>query len=121
MLAKLTPEAAGIVAIFTLAIFLGCLVMAYMLRDSPSIQMLVGASIGMAGTAVNFYLGSSKGSQNKDATIAALSSTPPVVPPVAVEPVQQPQVITPVVAAPAVVAPAAPVAPVPVTVVGAPT
>jgi hypothetical protein len=73
--AMLTP--AAIVAVLIMVIFVASLAVAYFTRDSTSLTLMIGAVISMAGTVVNFYLGSSKSSQAKDATIASLSAPTP--------------------------------------------
>ncbi len=55
----------------TLIVFVVGLGLAYRLQDATLFNVALGAAIAMASTAVNYWFGSSKSSQDKDATIAA--------------------------------------------------
>lgn len=59
------------VAILALAIFAGMIVYAYVTHDEGTKQLLAGGAMGMAGAAVNYYLGSSSGSAAKTNLLAA--------------------------------------------------
>lgn len=72
------------VAVFTLAGYVVAYAIAYFAKSDSAINMLIGASITMAGTIVNFYFGSASGSQAKDKVIAAQVLAPTVVPVAAV-------------------------------------
>jgi hypothetical protein len=67
----------------SLLIFAGCLVVSFSLKDSQMELLVVGAAIANATTVVNYWLGSSSGSQKKDDTIAAqaINPSPPAAPP----------------------------------------
>jgi IPT/TIG domain len=64
-----------IVSVVTLLTFSGALIVAFYIRDTtlggPLLQLIVGAAIANATTAVGFWLGSSSGSQKKDEVIGA--------------------------------------------------
>ncbi len=45
------------------------------------VLLLLGSLVGFAGTAVNFFLGSSLGSAKKDDAITSLTTPPPPAPP----------------------------------------
>ena len=64
-----SPQA--LITYFTLALIVGCLVIAYLKADTSTIELIVGTALGWAGASVTFWMGSSHGSQAKDATIAA--------------------------------------------------
>ena len=63
------------VSIIVLLVFLAAIVVAWLTKD-PSLGILLGMAGANAGTAVGFWLGSSSGSQKKDATIAAMNPAP---------------------------------------------
>ena len=63
------------VSVIVLAIFLAAIVVAWLTKD-PSLGILLGMAGSNAGTAVGFWLGSSSGSQKKDAAIAARAASP---------------------------------------------
>ncbi len=54
-----------------MVVFVIGLGLAYMLPEQTLFNVALGAAIGMATTAMNFWFGSSKSSQDKDATMAA--------------------------------------------------
>lgn len=64
---------AGAIAISSVALltFTGALIASFVTGDAGLLNLTVGAAIANATTAVNFWLGSSSGSQKKDETIAA--------------------------------------------------
>lgn len=64
------------VSIVVLAIFLAAIVVAWEAKD-PSLNILLGMAGANAGTAVGFWLGSSSGSQKKDAVLAAQATPAP--------------------------------------------
>jgi hypothetical protein len=64
------------VAIFSIVVFVGMMVVAYLTKDQSMIMLLGGSAISMATTAVSYYLGSSSGSAQKNATIAASMPAP---------------------------------------------
>ena len=55
--------------------FLGAMIWSFVLEDSTMMSLTVGAAVANATTAINWWLGSSKGSEKKDDVIAA--SQPP--------------------------------------------
>lgn len=59
-----------VVSVLSLLIFVGVVVVALAVKNEQMLLMLVGAAIANAGTAVQFWLGSSASSQKKDETIA---------------------------------------------------
>ena len=63
------------IAIASLSVFAGMMAWAFITHDDSMKQLLAGSVIGMAGTAVNYYLGSSSGSDKKTSLLAA---APPV-------------------------------------------
>ena len=65
------------VSILTLATFAVAFILAYWKQDQQSVLLLVGAIVANATTTVGFWLGSSNGSQKKDATIAAQANHNP--------------------------------------------
>ena len=62
-------------SLISMVTFAGCLVAAFFVHDPGLLNLAVGASIANATTVVNFWLGSSSGSQKKDETIAADAET----------------------------------------------
>ena len=75
-----TPEwraPAGLVSIYSLTILLVALGVACYLNNATAITLLIGVIATNATTVVNYYMGSSHGSQAKDATIAGQLPTPP--------------------------------------------
>jgi ABC-type cobalamin transport system permease subunit len=64
------------VAVLSLLIFAGMLVYAYATHDESTKQLLAGGAMGMASTAVSYYLGSSAGSATKTALLAAAPPVP---------------------------------------------
>lgn len=48
--------------------------------DAAQINLVLGAVFALGGVISNFFFGSSKSSQTKDATIAQLSGAPPPIP-----------------------------------------
>jgi len=65
------------VSALTLVTFAGCLVWAYLTHDENAKALLVGAAVANSTAAVQFWLGSSAGSQKKDDTIAAAKGSTP--------------------------------------------
>ena len=68
------PQA--LITYFTLALIIGCLAIAYLKADTSTIELIVGAALGWAGSSVTFWMGSSHSSQAKDAVIAAQATKP---------------------------------------------
>ena len=58
----------------TLMIFVAVLIVAFLSKDQRGLELLIGAAIANASTAVSFWLGSSSGSQRKD---ELLNPSPP--------------------------------------------
>lgn len=54
-----------------LSIFVAGLVLAYLSGDQAALTLMYGAVIANATSVIQFYFGSSRGSQTKDETIAA--------------------------------------------------
>jgi hypothetical protein len=73
------------IAAYALTIY-GCAIAgSFFLTDTTLKNLMLGSAIGLATTVMNFYFGSSSGSQKKDDTIAAQGaslavSTPAVAP-----------------------------------------
>jgi hypothetical protein len=66
-----------VVSVLSLITFTGALVVGYFFKDPGLLNLLIGAAIANATTVVNFWLGSSSGSQKKDDIIAASQPVPP--------------------------------------------
>lgn len=62
------------VSLFAQILFLFAIVVAWWTKDA-SLGILLGAASANATTVVNYWLGSSSSSKNKDATIAQMSTT----------------------------------------------
>lgn len=69
---------AMITSVFASTAFLVAFVVAYFSKDQTNLSLLVGAIISNFTTVVNFWLGSSLGSRQKDAEIAKMSSERPL-------------------------------------------
>lgn len=67
-----------VVALGSMSVFVGMVIVAYLTKDQQMMTLLGGAVIGMASQAGNYYLGSSSGSAHKTALLAAAS---PIIPP----------------------------------------
>jgi len=63
-----------IVGMFAMAIVAGTIAAIFLVGDKPTIAQTVGGVMTMGGTVIGFYFGSSRGSQAKDAVIAASPS-----------------------------------------------
>lgn len=63
------------VSVFVLSAYTLALVYSFVTHDESMKNLLGGGALAMAGTAVNWWLGSSKGSEKKDDVIA--STVPP--------------------------------------------
>lgn len=75
MAARVAEWGPVIVSVIVLFVFVAAIIVAWQTKD-PSLGILLGMAGANAGTAVGFWLGSSKGSQSKDATIATLATAP---------------------------------------------
>jgi hypothetical protein len=64
------------VSVLSQLIFAGTVIVAFFLRDTSILLLVVGAVIANATTTVNFWTGSSSGSQGKDAALAAAATKP---------------------------------------------
>lgn len=62
------------VSVLSLVIFSVCLGVAFFLKDSNAMTLLIGAAIANSTACVQYWIGSSSGSQKKDETIAKLQS-----------------------------------------------
>jgi len=60
-----------VVSVLSLGAFFLAFGVAYLSSDQNNLSLLDGSAIGMASTAVAYWLGSSSGSQKKDDVIAA--------------------------------------------------
>jgi hypothetical protein len=67
------------IGIYTLTLFVGCLVAAWATGNQSAFLLIIGAVISNATQVVAYYFGSSAGSQRKTDIIAA--SVPPTPPP----------------------------------------
>lgn len=65
-----------IVSILALVLFGAVAIESFRINDQPMELMIVGAALGYAAAVVQFFVGSSAGSQTKDDVIAA-SNPPP--------------------------------------------
>ena len=73
-----TPQT--IIALAGILIVAGTIIGVFWKGDAPTLQLVVGLVIGTFGSSIfQFYFGSSKGSQDKDVTIATQAATPVVV------------------------------------------
>jgi hypothetical protein len=68
---------AVIISVIALVTFTGALIASFFFRDPGLLNLTVGAAIAMATTVVNFWIGSSAGSQKKDDTITAMQARSP--------------------------------------------
>lgn len=68
---------AGLVSIYSLTLLMAGLGVACYLKNETAINLIIGAIITNAGTVVNYYMGSSRSSQTKDAVIAGQLPTTP--------------------------------------------
>ena len=59
------------VSIYALTIFLIAFGIAYLAKDTASLTMMMGAAISMGTSVVNYWIGSSSGSDKKTTIIAA--------------------------------------------------
>jgi hypothetical protein len=66
-----TPWLQPSLGVLIQAIFLAALGIAYVSGDSNALTLMYGAVIANSTTVINFYYGSSKGSQEQRETIAA--------------------------------------------------
>lgn len=69
-----TVLGAPIVSVLAYLVFLAAMGIAYAIKNTELLVTLCGMAGANATTVVSFWLGSSKGSQDKDTTIAAQSS-----------------------------------------------
>ncbi len=67
----------SVIALVGMLIFAGVVAAVFVLGSSELVSQTVGGVLAIAGMITSFYFGSSKGSQAKDATIAAQSRAPP--------------------------------------------
>lgn len=102
-----------VVSVLTLLLYVGALVVALVLRNENMLLMLVGAAISMAGTAVQYWLGSSSGSARKDDLIAGAPPVGVPPPPPLAPPAPPPAPPVPPPAAPAAAPPVPPAPAVP--------
>ena len=82
-----------IMGLFGMTIVAGTVAAIFLVGDKPTIAQTVGGVMTLGGSIIGFYFGSSKGSQDKDATAApppsltpgstpqAFTRTPPPLPP----------------------------------------
>jgi hypothetical protein len=72
-------------SVLSLLIFSGSLVASFFMQDTGLLNLVVGAAIANATTCVQYWVGSSTGSQKKDMALAAMAMSKPEAPaPVAV-------------------------------------
>ena len=71
----LTPQT--VIALFGMTIVAGTVVAVFALGTAEVRSQTVGGVLAMGGMIVSFFFGSSKGSQQKDATIAAQAGATP--------------------------------------------
>jgi hypothetical protein len=69
-----------IISMTVMVTFTGSLVVSFFFKDSGLLNLTVGAAIANATTAVGFWLGSSRGSQTKDAALATAATHPTIAP-----------------------------------------
>jgi hypothetical protein len=70
------PWAKPSISVIGLLIFAVGYTIAYLTRDTTVMTMFAGAAIAMGQQVIGYWLGSSSGSTNKDATIAAAATAP---------------------------------------------
>ena len=68
---------APIVSVLAYGTFLAAIIIAMIVKNNELLVTLCGVAGANATTAVSFWLGSSKGSQDKDAKIATMTPSPP--------------------------------------------
>jgi hypothetical protein len=73
--ATISQRGAIIVSVVAILTFTGALIVSFVAKDEGLLNLTVGAAIANATTAVQWWLGSSRGSQAKDETIAQLKPT----------------------------------------------
>jgi hypothetical protein len=64
------------IGVYGLSLFLACLVVAVVTKNTEAQLLLIGAVIPMAQTVVGYYYGSSSGSEKKTDLLAASSPVP---------------------------------------------
>ena len=69
------------IGVYTLCIFVGCLAVALVTKNTQAQLLLIGAIIPMAQTVVGYYYGSSSGSDKKTELMAANPPQAPIVTP----------------------------------------
>lgn len=104
------PDMTGFISILLIVAVVALLfILAFRNPDGDMFKYMVGAVMGSGFTGIiNFYLGSSQGSKDKDAAMAKIAGGAPESPPATV----------PTIASTASVAPAAPTKPLPPGVAG---
>ena len=65
------------VSILSLLLFVATLIVSYLSKNDTAFMLLVGAVVSMGTTTINYWLGSSRGSVAKDATISAIATGAP--------------------------------------------
>lgn len=78
LLTKIRLYGTVAVSMFAMATFAFALLWSFLTNDEGMKNLTGGAAVAMATTAINWWMGSSKGSEKKDDIIA---NSPPVVPP----------------------------------------
>lgn len=68
---RIATWAPPVVSVIALLIFAMAYLIAYLSKDNQTLVMMAGAAITMATQAINFWTGSSSGSQKKDDQQAA--------------------------------------------------
>lgn len=63
------------IGVYSLTLFALCLGISWWLKNDTAFNLMIGAVIANANTVMQFYFGSSSGSQKKDETIAAQSAS----------------------------------------------
>jgi hypothetical protein len=78
---KLNEQGTLIVSLYAMTIFAGIVVLVYFSKDTASFQQVTGAATAMIIAVTGYWVGSSRGSDKKSDTIAAIAAAPQPQPP----------------------------------------
>lgn len=71
---NMTLAGAPVISVYSLTLLLLALVVVWWMKDQTLVNVVVGVIATNATTVVNFWVGSSRGSERKDEVIAATRS-----------------------------------------------